>query len=138
MAAPSKPLSGALGSVTLPSGHNGRIRAWSAEQVQSVNDTTGFSQAPWASNLGGLNSFRGSASGYLEYDNTSTSPGVGGTTPTISKTGGAMTLQAFTGCTYTFTGIISSIMTGQSVDGVGTVKFDFVADGAVVSTWDET
>lgn len=134
----AKPLSGTLGSVALPSGHNVRVRAWSAEQSQSVNDVTGFAQSPWCAHLGGLKRFTGSASGFLEYDNTSTSPGIGGTAPTMSITGGTMTLTAFTGCLYTFTGIIGSIQVGQSVDGVGTAKCDFVADGAVVSTWDET
>lgn len=133
-------ISGVTGSVTLPSGHNLRVRAWSGQQSQQVNDITGFAQAPWAANLGGLNSFRGSASGYLEFDAATTSPGLGGTatSTTVSKTGGAFTLQAGTGCTLTFTGIISNISVGQSVDGVGTGMIDFVADGAVTSSWDES
>ncbi len=138
MAAPAKALSGTLGSVTLPTGHNVRVRAWSAEQSQSINDVTGFTQSPWCAHLGGLKRLTGSASGFLEYDNTATAPGLGGTTPTMSIAGGAMTLQAFTGCTLTFTGIIGSIQVGQSVDGVGTAKVDFVADGAPIQAWDET
>jgi hypothetical protein len=133
------PISGVTGSVTLPSGHNGRIRAWSATLSQSINDATGFSQARWAVNLGGIASLSGSASGYLEFDNATTTPGIViSTAPGPTVAGAAMVLTAGTGCALSFTGVISSISLGQSVDGVGTVAFSFVSSGAVTESWDQT
>jgi len=133
------PISGVTGSVTLPTGHSGRIRAWSATLSQSVNDATGFSQARWAVNLGGIASLSGSASGYLEYDAASTAPALAiSTNPGPTVLGASMNLVAGTGCSFSFTGVISSISVGQSVDGVGTVAFSFVSSGAVTETWDVT
>lgn len=133
------PISGTTGSVTLPSGHNARIRAWSGTLSQSINDATGFSQARWATNLGGIASLSGSASGYLEFDAATTTPGLVTTAqPTMAVAGASMVLQAGTGCSITFTGVISSISLGQSVDGVGTVAFSFVSSGALTETWDQS
>jgi hypothetical protein len=135
------PISGVTGSVTLPTGHNARIRAWSATLSQSVNDATGFSQARWATNLGGIASLSGSASGYLEFDATTTTPGIvdtGAPAMDVTTAAGSMILVAGTGCSLTFSGIISSISLGQSVDGVGTVAFSFVSSGAITETWDQS
>lgn len=136
-------ISGTNGTVTLPSGHNARIRAWSATLSQSVNDATGFAQSRWATNLGGVAALSGSASGYLEYDAATTTPGIVTTNqPTMSVAGAAMVLgvggATSTACSISFTGVISSISLGQSVDGVGTVAFSFVSSGALTEAWDQS
>ncbi len=114
--------------------HNGRIRAWSATADHEVNDVTGFAQQPWRNRIGGLKSLSGAASGYLEKDASSSAPNLTGIASTGATT---FTLTAATGCTLTFAGVISQISYGQTVDGVGTVSFNFVSTSTVTETWDE-
>lgn len=136
-------ISGTGGSVTLPATniHNARIRAWSATLSHGVNDVTGFSQARWAANIGGLVGMSGSASGFLENDAANTSPGVGGsgTTAVVTVDSAAITLALESTTTkLAFNAVVTSISIGTSVDGVGTFAISFVSDGVVTETWDVT
>lgn len=116
-------------------GHNFRARAWSANLNQELNDSTGFAQAPWRAQVGGLKSLDGSASGYLEFDAASTSPGF----TAISATGVSGTLTAnATNCTYSGTFTVSTLSPGISVDGNGTISIAFRSTGAVTEAWDES
>ncbi len=130
------PLIGTAGAfVTATPIHNGRIRAWSATVDHEVNDVTGFAQAPWRNRIGGLKSLSGAASGYLEKDATNSKPNLAN----IASDGTTIfTLTAATNCTLTFAGVISQISYGQTVDGVGTVSFNFVSTSTVTESWDET
>jgi hypothetical protein len=120
-------------------GHNFRARAWSANLNQELNDSTGFAQAPWREQVGGLKSMDGVASGYLVFDASTTTPGF----TAISATGATGTLTANVNggtnlCKYEGTFTVSTISPGIAVDGNGTVAVAFRSSGAVVETWDES
>lgn len=114
--------------------HDFRARAWSANLNQELNDSTGFSQAPWREQVGGLKSLDGVASGYLVFDAANTSPAFAD----ISATGSTGTLTASTACTYSGTFTVSTISPGIAVDGNGTISIAFRSSGTVTEAWDET
>lgn len=114
--------------------HDFRARAWSGNLNQELNDSTGFSQAPWREQVGGLKSLDGVASGYLVFDDSGTSPGF----DDISHTGSTGTLTASSGCFYSGTFTVSTLSPGIAVDGNGTISVAFRSSGAVNEEWDET
>lgn len=126
-------LSGIDGGVTLPTGHAAKLRAWSLVVNQEVADCSGFSStSDWREALAGMKSWSGVASGYVEFDAASTAPNAH--TPVGS---GSITLTVGSGCTYAGTVIITSISVSQSIDGVASIAFSFVGNGALTETWDE-
>jgi predicted secreted protein len=130
-----KAMAGHTGSFLL-TGYNLRVAEWSGTTVRDVNDCTGFASGQFRENLGGMKVFRGSASGYLEYDATNTA--IGSTMGTADYTGVAFTLTATTGCTITGTAIVSMVGLGTGVNGNGTGSLQFVSTGAFTETWDTT
>ena len=125
-------VAGINGSVTLPT-HKIKARAWSLSIFQDFNDSTGFSSTgDWREGLAGLKGARGAISGYLEFDDASTAPAF--STPAS----GSFTLTATTGCTYTFSGVVTSCSVSHSVDGNLSANVEFSVNGAVTETWDET
>lgn len=126
-------IEGTQGNVTLPTGHNAKIGHFTAVTGQGDIDITGFDSAGWMEFLGTIKSLRGSASGRMKYGATSTSPGF----DALSKTGGSMTLTMATGCTFTFTALVSDIEVVEDAHGEAAITFNFKSTGAVTVAWAE-
>lgn len=126
-------LTGINGGVTLPSGHVAKLRAWSLSVNQEVHDVTNFdSTGDWHECIAGLKSWSGVASGFVQDNDSNLAPNVD------TPASGSITLTVRTGSTFAGTCIISNIAIGQAVDGVCSIAFAFVGNGALTETWDET
>jgi hypothetical protein len=126
------PISGISGNFTI-TGHNFRVAAWSGSINHEMNDVTGFAQAPWREQIGGLKSLTGVASGFLESNGTNTTPGL----TNLASVGSAFTATAMTGCTFSGNATVSAINIGTAVNGVASCSIVFASTGEVTETWDE-
>jgi hypothetical protein len=132
MAAVGTAIAGIDGSITFASGTNIRAASHGVEIFQEINDCSGFTVQPWRENLSGMKSGRGSCAGYLEYNASSTSPGL----PT--STAGTVTFTFFTGCTLAGSFRKSRQSYGTGIDGNAIGAVDFTLTGTATLTWDET
>lgn len=127
-------LIGVDGSVTLPSGHAAKIKLWNGDFQHEIVDVTNFTSGGYRERRGGLKGMTGSAMGYPSFDAASTAPGA----TSVASAGSSITLTAKTGCTYSFTAVISNIRFGVDVEGNQTITFDFVSSGTITEAWDVT
>jgi predicted secreted protein len=129
---PAQFLTGINGAVTLPSGHAARLRAWSLSVNQEIHDVTNFdSTGDWHECIAGLKSWSGVASGFVRDDEASLDPNAD------APASGAIALGVKgSGSQYAGNCIISNIAIGQAVDGVCSIAFAFVGNGALTETWD--
>jgi predicted secreted protein len=130
---PAQFLTGINGGVTLPSGHTAKLRAWSLSVNNEIHDVTNFeSTGDWHECIAGLKSWSGVASGFVQDDAAALDPNAD------APASGSITLTVRTGSTYAGNCIVSNIAIGQAVDGVCSIAFAFVGNGALTETWDVT
>lgn len=117
--------------------HSAKIRTWSADFDMVTTETTAFGDA-WRQFRGGIRGGRGSATGVLSFDATSTNPGVTDANRLTGLSSSTFTLTAAAGCTYTGAALVSNISISSDKTGDATCTFDFVFTGDVTETWDQT
>ena len=125
------------GSVTLPTGFNLKVKSWSADLSQAINDATSFASSGWRKCATGVRSFSGTIAGTPEFNATTTAP-IPTATGITQSSPANFVLTAATGCTYTFVGYLSNYRIVSDVEDNARVAYDFVADGEVTQAWDET
>jgi predicted secreted protein len=131
---PAQFLTGINGAVTLPSGHAAKLRAWSLSVNQEIHDVTNFeSTGDWHECIAGLKSWSGVASGFVQDDFASLDPNAD-----APASGEISLFVKSTTSKYVGNCIISNIAIGQAVDGVASIAFAFVGNGALTETWDVT
>ena len=131
----AKFITGVDGSVTLPSGKNLKCDTWSLVVGQAlVNVTNYVTSAGYEENVGGLKRGAFNITGVVQYDATDTTPNITG----IAKLGETFVLLAITGCTYTFTGLITSAPIGSDVNAGVRAGYSGVTSGQIVEVWDQT
>jgi hypothetical protein len=130
----AKYITGVDGSVTLPSGFNLKSDSWSLTVSQALVNVTNYASGGYEENVGGLKRGSFSITGVLKYDDTTTTPGL----TAIAKLGSAFTLLAVTGCTYAFTGIITSAPISSDVNAGLRAAYSGVTSGTITEVWDET
>ena len=135
-------ISGPGGNCALPTGFNAKIQGWSGAMEMPIEDATGFSDNGWSFPVHiGPVAIKGSATAVGQFDDATTAPvpaALIAATVDFSNAVGAMTLTATTGCTYTFTGVISNVSYDRQASGKLNMTFDFESQGVVTQTWDET
>lgn len=125
---------GVDGDVTLFTNHNLNFEGWVLTVSQEIVDETGYDSGGWAETKGTIKSAAFSATGFPQYDAASTNPGVG----SITAAGGTVTFQVATGCTYSFSGVVTSAGHASSLRGQSRVTYTGVTNGAITTVWDET
>ena len=126
-------VAGTTGAVTA-SGFNAALESWAAT-INTPTVTSRTLDAEWLTSDIVSAQLTGSFTGKIQFDAASSSP-------VPSSLSGyknvSFTLTATTGCTFTFTGNVTSVaLTRSSVDHMrGT--FNFESDGEVTVAWDET
>ena len=125
-------INGYSGGVSLPSGHTAKLSAWSADFDMTTSDVTAFGDG-FRQYLGGVQGGRGSASGSMVFDATSTAPVV------FTRTVGTLRLTSAVGCYFEGSALFSNIaITSDIKGGDATITFDFVFTGTIGEMWDET
>ncbi len=113
--------------------HSILANAWSISISRVVSDVTAYGDGGTRV-IGGMPSYTGSVSGFLETDAADTSPELTG--KFYSDDVVAVTLTAATGCTYTCsTCHVSGASVNVSKTGDTTISFDFTASGGFVEAW---
>lgn len=121
------------GSVTMPTGHGGRIKNWTGRAEVVNTDTSAFGDT-FAQNRNGLIRMSGSASGTLYKGVSDSGPGI--TTALLQPSSiGSITLTASTGCTISGSANITGIALSSEHQGDATISFDFVFTGTITQTW---
>ncbi len=129
-------ISGPGGSVTLPTGVNIKVAAWSATYQADVVDTSGFVDAGVHTHDATAYMLVGSAIGSGSTGNAGTIPASAtGATPTMSGLKGSCVLTAASGCTLSFTAVVTSVPLNRVFNGKLDAMVSFVSDGAVTQTW---
>jgi len=113
--------------------HSILANAWSISISRVVSDVTAYGDGS-SRVVGGMPTYTGSVSGFLEKDAADTSPELVGSFTTGADV--AVTLTADTGCTYTCsTCQVSGASVNVSKTGDTTLSFDFTASGGFVEAW---
>ncbi len=129
-------ISGPGGNVSLFSGLNFKVAAWSATMQYDVVDTSGFSDAGVHTHDATCYMLVGSAIGSGTSGNAGPIPASAtGASPAFSAVKGSITLTAASGCTLAFTGVVTSIPLNRVFNGKQDVMVSFVSDGAVTQMW---
>ena len=127
--------------------HSGNIRSWNATLRYTLSNVTGFTDTEVQRNRRGLPTLEGSATGNpVHSDSTLNAPthsvsgGTGDPSQGSGAGGAAMTLTVATGCTWGFTGVISSIAFTVDKLGESVITYDFAMGDATdfTETWDIT
>ena len=137
----AKTIQGVGGNITMPTGFNSKYNRWQATANFSVVDTTGFSDSGYRTRALTIADISGSATGTALFDDASTSPiaaAVLAATFAPLSAQGSITLTHTTGCTHSFTGVISSVGFDRPIDGKEDTAHTFESSGAITQTWDET
>ena len=116
--------------------HTVIANAWTMSISRVVSDVTGFDDDS-SSFVGGIPTYTGSVSGFMEYNVADSSPELDVASFNSDDTV-AIVLTVATGCTYTGTGVVSGASISTTKTGDSTISFDFSFTGAVVEAWDET
>lgn len=130
----AKFITGVDGSVTLPTGKGLLADSWSLVVGQALVNVTNYGSGGYEENVGGLKRGSWSITGVVKYDDTSTTPGV----TAIAKLGEAFTFLAVTGCTWAFTGIITSAPLSSDVSAGFRGAYSGVTSGAITEVYDQT
>ena len=87
----------------------------------------------------------GSAAGTAEFDDSDTKPlpadladGSAMAAGDLNNAKAVMTLTATTGCTYSFTAVVTRVSMSRPADGKMDVSLDFESTGPITQTWDES
>jgi len=113
--------------------HSILANAWSISISRVVSDVTAYGDAS-SRVRGGMPTYTGSVSGFLEKDSSNTSPELVGSFSTGADV--AVTLTAASGCTYACsTCQVSGASVNVSKTGDTTISFDFTASGGFAETW---
>lgn len=130
---------GTSGDVTA-SGFNCDLDQWSFDVGAEDRIAYRTFSSLWKSKknvgYGGSGSFRGT----IQFDAAGTKPlpDSSGTIDPVSFEGVSFTLTAEAGCTYTFTGNVTTTNQTRSAGDRMIGVFNFEVDGAVSTAWDET
>lgn len=140
-----KNIAGVAGNVALPTGFAAKLSAWSGTLEIQTEEVTGFDSGGCDEHEPIGTAFSGSATGTGTYDASSTTPILGaladGSVLALGDLEGAkgtITLTAITGCTYAFTGIMTSVAMERPAKGKFTITFNFLRTGPMTQTWDVT
>lgn len=138
----STALVGNDGSITMPTGHNAVINAWTGSISQVVSETTGFSDS-FRNYRGGVMGMRWTASGLPKADAATHSPLPDSTdTLAMDVAGATITLtvaEAVSGASsYAGSAIIESLDISVNKLGESTLNYSGVISGTITQTWDET
>ncbi len=131
-------IGGLGGSVTLPTGFIFKISAWSATQNMDTVDDTGFPDVGnWHTHITTGLSLGGAAMGTGQSGVSGPVPtsGMGSNATLQASYQGSFTLQAFTGCSYSFTGNVTMMTYGRVYNGKFDVMCSFVSSGPVTISW---
>lgn len=109
-----------------------RCNRWTLRRVDDINDATGFTRN--RNTTYGQRVWELTASGYAEFDDTGTSPGM----DDAAEVSEAITLTADTGCTFAANFCIGSIEYGKDTANNDIVLIRAISDGDLTETWDET
>lgn len=138
-------IEGLGGTVSFPTGFNGKLSAWSATFTVETTETTGFADGGYRVLEPVKQYIDGSASGTAQYDGASAAPvpaslmdGSGLALGDWSSVKGTVTLTATTGCTWAFSAVITSVAINRAADGKADITFNFQSRGPITQTWDET
>jgi hypothetical protein len=113
--------------------HSILANAWSISISRVVSDVTAYGDGS-SRVVGGMPTYTGSVSGFLEKDATDTSPELVGSFTTGADV--SVTLTAASGCTYACTTCqVSGASVNVSKTGDTTISFDFTASGGFVEAW---
>lgn len=141
-----KTIQGTGGSVSLPSGWNFKAGAFDATFDTGIVDTSGFGDGGFRTREPTVLSLDGSASGVMEFDDTSAAPipaaladgGSLANTDLESSAKGTVTLQFEASCTLAATCAIGPLNMSRAFDGRAEISCGFASNGAVTQSWDET
>lgn len=132
---------GSEGNVTLPSGFNATLNAWSCNITRATSNVTGYSNNGGTTRVASsVLDITGSAGGMPNYGSASTDPLSQFAT---SATGGTVTLLVVgavsSECSISFNAVFNSISIGSTQDGEATVSFNFEAasESGPTFTWYE-
>jgi len=142
----AKPIGGPGGNFAGPSGWNFKFSSWAASYDVETADAQGFADTaifPIPVNHG----LSGSVAGVIQYDAASTQP-----VPDAMMDGavlavgdletscvGTFTLTIITGCTISFTGVITNFTINRALKGSAVLgSFSFVSQGNMTIVWDES
>jgi hypothetical protein len=138
-----KKITGDGGAVALPTGFNASFESWDASFDFGVVDTTSFDDSGYTNAENTICKMTFNAAGTAVYDDTNGSP-ISGTALAATfaplSTAGSITLTAQTGCTYTLTGLVTTVGHNRSAKQ-GTkhdLSYSGENQGAVTQTWDVT
>ena len=128
-------IDGPGGGATMPTGFTIHSSGWSATLNFTAVETTGFAEVGNRTFDATAVNLVGSLVGTGQTSNT-LNPGASlGSTPAFSNQKGTITLMATTGCTWSFTGLITSTGLGRVHDGTLEVGYNFVSSGPITQTW---
>ena len=140
-----KNIAGVGGAFTTFTGFNGNIASWSATYTIDTEEVTGFDSGGFRQYEPVAVALTGSASGTVQYDGASASPvlaaladGAVLAVGDLEGAKGTLTLTAITGCTWAFSGIFTSIAIDRPAAGKASITFNFLSNGPITQTWDET
>ena len=140
-----KNIAGVGGGFTTFTGFNGNIASWSATYTIDTEEVSGFGSGGFREHEPVAVSLSGSATGTLQYDAASASPvlaaladGAALAVGDLEGAKGTLTLTSITGCTWAFGGIFTSVSIDRPAMGKATVTFNFISNGPITQTWDET
>jgi hypothetical protein len=142
-----KTIHGIGGGVTLPTGLHLKVDGWSATYSNPSVDDTGFSDGGFLSrSSAGSVSMDGTFTGTGEFDASAKAP-----IPDAAADGSAMALHdldtafkatlvltATTGCTFTFTALVTSIAFDRPNVGKLSITVTFESAGPITQVWDES
>jgi len=137
----SATIQGTSGNATLlgsgvDTAFSAKLDVWLARLDSGVVQTTGFGDLGWRNREPTIAELSGSASGMV-IEEFAPVPVLVFSTGTFdpSKCEGTIVLTATTGCTYTFTGLISNVNIDRPEADKCTVTFDFVSVGRITQVW---
>jgi hypothetical protein len=141
-----KNIAGVGGGLTMPTGFNAKLSAWSATYNITTEEVTGFDSGGCEEHEPVAISVSGSGTGTLQYDDSNAKPlptaladgAVLAVGDLLTNAVGSLTLTAITGCTWAFSAVISGIAIERPAKGKATVTFNFQSTGPITQTWDET
>ena len=133
-------IEGLGGSVTI-AGYNVKFASWSADYTMETVDTTGFDDGGFRTKAPVIASMTGSAAGTASEGAATTEPIPGALATTAMTVGGmaaataAVVLTGTTGCTFTFSAVVTRVSMSRPVDGKMDVTCDFESTGVIAEAW---
>ena len=123
-------LYGTDASISALTGSGALFNAFTVSITQGITQAAGFGDT-WMRTRGTILSATISMSGFVTKGASNDKPGIS----TLTRTGGTVTAQFYTGCTLAFLGIPTGIGLDVQFLGNQTTSYGFASDGAVTETW---